>query len=102
MGSCATHQAPQCLSLSGQNTRKYRKVAKRRLHRPGRRPKNHRNKCETAFSIIKRCFGEAILATSVKMQNKEIIFRLLAYNARKAAASLLLEVFYGAGARKTL
>ena len=90
-------------SLSVGRTRgRYRKAAKRRLHRPGRRPKNHRNKCETAFSVIKRCFGEAILATSVKMQNKEILFRLLAYNARKAAASLLLEVFYGAGRMKTL
>ena len=75
----------------------HRKEAKRRLSRSGRKPKNHRNKNETVFSVIKRCFGKAVLARKVSMQNKEILFRILAYNARREVIFLILtKDFYGA------
>ena len=79
----------------------HRKKRKRRLRKPGRKPKKHRNKNETVFSVIKRCFGEGILARRVKMQNIELVYKLLAYNARREILFLFIEGFYGAALPKS-
>ena len=71
----------------------HRKKRKRHLRKRGRKPKKHRNKCETVFSVIKRVHGEAVLARRVKMQNIELLYKLLAYNARRAVKLLLLKGF---------
>lgn len=44
---------------------------------------NQRNKDETIVSVIKRLFGEHITSTLVRMQNRELIFRCIAYNIHR-------------------
>ena len=59
---------------------RYRKQMKRRFH-------NHlyyqRNKNETILSVIKRMFGEHVTSRTVRMQNRELIFRVIAYNMHR-------------------
>lgn len=56
----------------------YRKKAKRRIKRLRA---NYRSKHETVFSVIKRIQGSMIRSVKVSMQNKEMIFKEIAYNA---------------------
>jgi len=56
----------------------YRKKAKRRIKRLRR---NYRSKNETAFSVLKRVNGSTIRSIKVSMQNKEVLFKEIAYNA---------------------
>jgi hypothetical protein len=41
---------------------------------------NQRNKDETIISVIKRLFGEHITSRLIRMQNRELSFRCIAYN----------------------
>ena len=41
---------------------------------------NQRNKDETIVSVIKRLFGEHISSKLIRMQNRELTFRYIAYN----------------------
>ncbi len=56
----------------------YRKKAKRRIKRLRA---NYRSKNETIFSVIKRIEGSMIRSRKVCMQNKELLFKEIAYNA---------------------
>lgn len=58
----------------------YRKKAKRRIKRLRR---NHRSKNETTFSVIKRVNGSTIRSIRVSMQNKEVLFKEIVYNANR-------------------
>ena len=44
---------------------------------------HQRNKNETIMSVIKRMFGENVTSKNVKMQNRELIFRVIAYNMNR-------------------
>jgi hypothetical protein len=44
---------------------------------------NHRNKDETIVSVIKRLVGEHITSRLIRMQNRELTFRCIAYNVHR-------------------
>jgi hypothetical protein len=44
---------------------------------------NQRNKDETIVSVIKRLFGEHISSRLIRMQNRELTFRCIAYNLHR-------------------
>lgn len=70
----------------------YLKKAKRRRLRA-----NYRALCETYHSVLKRVTGSTVRALSVRMQNKEVAFKVLACSAlRRAMSSLFKELFYRA------
>ena len=48
-----------------------------------------RNKNETILSVVKRMFGECILSRSVRMQNRELFFRVIAYNMHRLTVFLV-------------
>lgn len=60
----------------------YRKKAKRRIKRLRA---NYRSKNETVFSVIKRISGSTVRSIKVSMQNKEVLFKEIAYNAKRMA-----------------
>jgi hypothetical protein len=52
-----------------------------------------RNKCETIFSVIKRKFGSEIRSHHDTMKEKELLYRVLAYNChRMCVISALLQM----------
>jgi Transposase DDE domain len=51
---------------------------------------NQRNKDETIVSVIKRLFGEYITSTLVRMQNRELTFRCIAYNIHRMVKLVVL------------
>jgi hypothetical protein len=58
---------------------------------------NYRALCETYHSTLKRVTGSMVRATSVRMQNKEVAFKVLACSAlRRAMNSLFKGLFYKA------
>ena len=59
---------------------RYRKQMKRRFYKE---LYCQRNKNETILSVVKRMFGEHILSRSVRMQNRELFFRVIAYNMHR-------------------
>ena len=59
---------------------KYRKKMKREYNKI---LYNQRNKDETIVSVIKRLFGEHISSILVRMQNRELAFRCIAYNTHR-------------------
>ena len=59
---------------------KYRKEMKRGYNKV---LYNQRNKDETIVSIIKRLFGEYVISRLVRMQNRELVFRCIAYNIHR-------------------
>ena len=71
----------------------YRKKAKRRIKRLRA---NYGSKNETIFSVIKRIQGSMIRSRNVSMQNKELLFKEIAYNAGRLIKNinLFLEEFY--------
>jgi len=70
----------------------YQKKAKRKKLRA-----NYRALCETYHSVLKRITGSQVRATTVRMQNREVGFKVLACSAlRRAIITLLKEVFYRA------
>ena len=66
---------------------KYRKEMKRGYNKI---LYNQRNKDETIVSVIKRVFGEHITSTLVRMQNRELVFRCIAYNAHRMVNMLVI------------
>lgn len=73
----------------------YRKKAKRRVKKLRA---NYRSKNETVFSVVKRIEGSMIRSRDVSMQNKELLFKEIAYNADRLTKnfSLSIEDFYRA------
>lgn len=71
----------------------YRKKAKRRINRLRA---NYRSKNETIFSVIKRIEGSMVRSIKVSMQNKEVLFKEIAYNAGRLSSlpRLFIEDFY--------
>ena len=66
------------------------KKAKRRKLRA-----NYRSLCETYHSVLKRVTGSTVRATTVRMQNKEVGFKVLSCSAlRRAMSSFFKELFY--------
>jgi hypothetical protein len=54
---------------------------------------HQRNKCETIFSVIKRKFGSEIKSYHDTMKEKELLYRVLAYNChRMCLISCLLQM----------
>lgn len=71
---------------------RYRKRYKRRCRRLRA---NYRSKNESTISALKRIEGSTIRSISVGMQNKEMLFKEIAYNAGRFIDPLLfLEDFY--------
>lgn len=75
----------------------YRKKAKRKLRKKRGRPrKNHRNKAETVFFVLKKVFGEHLTAKKAVNQRQQLRFRVLAYNAyRKVRIGWLIGFLRG-------
>ena len=63
----------------------YRKKMKRHFDKE---KYNQRNKVETANSVIKRLMGDSIRSRKVRTQNREMEFKMLAYNAHRQAMSI--------------
>ncbi|HJT84754.1 MAG TPA: hypothetical protein VJ697_09755 [Nitrososphaeraceae archaeon] len=51
---------------------------------------NQRNKDETIVSVIKRLFGEHISSKLIRMQNRELTFRRIAYNTHRIVKLVVL------------
>ena len=64
----------------------YRKKAKRRIKRLRR---NYRSKNESTISTLKRVNGSTIRSIKVSMQNKEVLFKEIVYNADRLIKSFL-------------
>jgi hypothetical protein len=54
---------------------------------------HHRSKMETIFSVIKRMLGEHIMSRYVLTQNREALYRVIAYNCYRITRNYL--VIYG-------
>jgi len=67
----------------------YRKKAKKRIKRLRA---NYRSKNETIFSVIKRVQGSMIRSRNVSMQNKELLFKEIAYNAGRLIKNFMLSI----------
>jgi len=55
---------------------------------------HQRNKTETIFSVIKRMFGENVTSRKILTQNRELMYRVIAYNAYRITRNNLL-IWYG-------
>jgi len=51
---------------------------------------HQRNKTETIFSVIKRMFGENVTSRKISTQNRELMYRVIAYNAYRITMNNLL------------
>jgi len=69
---------------------KYRKQMKKGY---SKKKYHQRNKNETVNSVVKRKYGDGTFALSWRMQNKEIIFRLILYAARRFTSIILFILF---------
>ena len=54
---------------------------------------NQRNKDETIMSVIKRLFGKHIQSRLTRMQNRELIFRCIAYNLHRLIKLVIVRWF---------
>ena len=54
---------------------------------------NQRNKDETIVSVIKRLFGEHISSRLIRMQNRELTFRCIAYNVHRMLNLIIVRWF---------
>ena len=54
---------------------------------------HQRNKCETIFSVIKRMFGENVTSRKISTQNRELMYRVIAYNAYRITRNNLLILY---------
>jgi len=52
---------------------------------------NQRNKDETIVSVIKRLFGEHISSRLIRMQNRELTFRCIAYNVHRMLNLIIIK-----------
>ena len=48
-----------------------------------------RNKNKTILSVIKRMFGEHVRSRLVRMQNRELTFRVMAYNMHRLSVFMI-------------
>ena len=55
---------------------------------------HQRNKTETIFSVIKKMFGENVTSRKILTQNRELTYRVIAYNAYRITRNDLL-ILYG-------
>jgi len=79
---------PRYESLPIYKTRGYhRKQTKRRFDW---KMYHHRNKAETIFSVIKRMLGEDVMSRTILTQNREIMYRVIAYNCYRITRDSLL------------
>ena len=67
----------------------YLKKAKRRKLRA-----NYRALCETYHSVLKRITGSMVRAVKVRMQNREVAFKVLACSALRRAISSLIQLAF--------
>ena len=51
---------------------------------------HQRNKTETIFSVIKRMFGDNVTSRKISTQNRELMYRVIAYNAYRITRDCLL------------
>ncbi len=65
---------------------RYRKQMKRRFHK---HLYSQRNKNETILSVIKRMFGEHVTSRLIRMQNRELTFRVIAYNMHRLSVFMV-------------
>ena len=70
---------------------KYRKQMKRGY---SKKKFHQRSKNETVNSVVKRKWGDGTLALSWRCQNKEVIFRLIFYAARRFISIFLIIFFF--------
>lgn len=63
---------------------------------------HQRSKTETIFSVIKRMLGEHIMARHIVTQNREAVYRMIAYNCYRITRNYLviLDGFYAATSNK--
>ncbi|HEX6673023.1 MAG TPA: transposase [Nitrososphaeraceae archaeon] len=54
---------------------------------------NQRNKDETIVSVIKRLFGEHISSRLIRMQNRELTFKCIAYNLHRMLNLIIVRWF---------
>ena len=54
---------------------------------------NQRNKEKTIVSVIKRLFGEHITSRLIRMQNRELVFRCIAYNVHRMLNLIIIRCF---------
>jgi hypothetical protein len=59
---------------------------------------HQRSKAETIFSVIKRMLGECVMSRYILTQNRETMYRIIAYNCYRITRNYLviLDVFYRA------
>ena len=59
---------------------------------------HQRSKAETIFSVIKRMLGEYVMSRCIITQNREVMYRIIAYNCYRITRDslLILGVFYRA------
>ncbi|KER05275.1 hypothetical protein AAA799E16_02093, partial [Marine Group I thaumarchaeote SCGC AAA799-E16] len=59
---------------------------------------HQRNKTETIFSVIKKMFGENVTSRKIATQNRELFYRVIAYNSYRITQnkSLIWDGFYTA------
>lgn len=59
---------------------------------------HQRSKMEAVFSVIKRMFGDTVMSRGIVTQNREMMYRLMAYNCYRINREfvLILGVFYTA------
>ncbi len=55
---------------------------------------HQRNKTETIFSVIKKMFGENVTSRKVATKNRELFYRVIAYNVYRITRDKLL-IWYG-------
>jgi len=55
---------------------------------------HQRNKTETIFSVIKKIFGENVTSRKVATKNRELYYRVIAYNVYRITRDKLL-IWYG-------
>jgi hypothetical protein len=53
---------------------------------------HQRNKDETIVSVIKRLFGEHITSRLIRMQNRELTFRCIAYNVHRMVKLVVMSM----------
>ncbi|MEM3008055.1 MAG: hypothetical protein QXY15_08375, partial [Candidatus Nitrosotenuis sp.] len=50
---------------------------------------HQRSKAETIFSVIKRMLGDDILSRYILTQNREMVYRMIAYNCYRITRNYL-------------
>jgi len=66
----------------------YRKMLKRKGYDAA--IYHQRNKTETIFSVIKKMFGDNVTSRKISTQNRELMYRVIAYNAYRITRDCLL------------